>query len=99
MTFWWAVAGGVFAELVVFFGLRHTASADRPHWVRSAYYYVVASLMVVAGGVIALAHAASGTDLTPIVAMQVGASAPLFLRTARAAVGVREGSPDPAKID
>jgi hypothetical protein len=98
-TFMWGVFGGAGAELTVLFGLRQQFPQKFPHWLRSRAYYVVAGLMALAGGAIALAYVRSGTPLTAILAIQVGASAPLFLRKARDVVAEPPERPDPAKID
>jgi hypothetical protein len=98
-TFLWALFGGIGAEIAVVFGLRHSAPHEFPYWLRSPLYYVVAALMVLAGGGIALAYARSGVNLNAILALQLGASAPLILRKLRDAVPTEVKPPDPAKID
>jgi hypothetical protein len=98
-TFAWGFFGGVGAELAVLFGIRQQFPDKFPHWIRSRAYYVVVLLMAAAGGAIALAYARSGTTLSAILAIQVGASAPLFLRKARDVIAEPSKPPDPAKVD
>lgn len=79
-TFFYAAFGGVGAEIAVIFALRHKLPGEAPHFLRSPLYYVIALAMAAVGGVVALAYAGSGTTLNPILAIQIGASAPLLLR-------------------
>lgn len=79
-TFLWGLFGGVGAEVSVVFALRHNGPKDFPHWLKSPVYYIVSVVMIVAGGLIALAYAGSATTLNPILAIQIGASAPLIFR-------------------
>ena len=97
-AFFWGLIGGVGAEVVVLFGLRHKDPNDFPYWVRSPAYYVIALVMAILGGAITVAHLRSGSSMDPILAIQVGASAPLILRKMRDAVPSDE-SPDPSRID
>lgn len=98
-TFAWGFFGGIGAELAVLFAVRQQNPADFPHWVRSWVYYIAAFLMAVAGGFVATAYARSGTALTAILAIQVGASAPLFFRKARDVVAKPPSPPEPGQVD
>lgn len=98
-TFMWGFFGGIGAELAVLFGVRQHFPDRFPHWIRSLAYYVVALLMALVGGAIALAYVRSGTTLSAILAIQVGASAPLFFRKARDVVAELPKPPDPSRVD
>ncbi len=98
-TFIWGFIGGVGAELTVLFGVREQFPDRFPHWIRSGAYYVVALLMALLGGGIALAYVRSGTNLSAILAIQVGASAPLFFRRARDVVSEPPKPPDASRVD
>lgn len=76
----WALFGGLMAEFVGIFELRHRVSNDLPHWFRSTFYWLTVVGMVLAGGFLALAYLRSGMSLNALLAMNVGASAPLALR-------------------
>jgi len=95
----WGLFGGIAAELAVLFQIRHQLASEAPYWLRSWVYWTIAALMVVAGGVIVLAHARSGTELSPLLAIQVGASAPLILRKLREVVPDKPELPDANRID
>ncbi len=98
-TFAWGFFGGIGAELAVVFAIRHQLAHEHPYWFRSYLYWIIAALMALAGAVVAVAYARSGTSLSPILAIQVGASAPLILRKLRQTVPDEPGAPDPAKVD
>ena len=98
-TFIWGFFGGVGAELAVLFGVRQQFPDRFPYWIRSRAYYVVALLMALAGGGIALAYVRSGTALSAILAIQIGASAPLFFRKARDVIAETPAPPDPNRVD
>ena len=72
-------AGGLAAELVQWFAIRHTLHKQLPDWSKSWLYWVVTFVMALAGGGLDYIYATSGTSLTPILALNVGASAPLLL--------------------
>jgi len=98
-TFCWGLFGGLGAELAVLFGIRQQFPEKFPHWVRSGVYWLIALGMAVAGGVIALAYVRSGTQMSAVLAIQVGASAPLFLRKARDVIPDVPTAPDPVRVD
>jgi len=98
-TFLWGTFGAFAAEALVWFSLRHLVPKEYPYWIRSPLYYVISFVMVAIGGVVALAYARSGTPLNAILAMQIGASAPLIIRRARDVVPTTPSPPDPSTID
>jgi hypothetical protein len=98
-TFLWGLFGGIGAELAVLFGVRQQFPSRFPHWIRSLEYYIIVILMVLVGGGLALAYYRSGTTLTAILAIQVGASAPLFFRKAYDMISGSPKPPDPSRID
>lgn len=80
--FLWGLMGGVGAEMVGVFAIRRQNPAGFPYWIRSLKYYIIASIMILIGAALALAYYRSGFSLNPILAIQIGASAPLILRKA-----------------
>lgn len=80
--FIWGMVGGVGAEMVGVFGIRRQNPNDFPYWINSPKYYIIAFIMVIIGAAVALAYYRSGFKLNPILAIQIGASAPLILRKA-----------------
>ena len=77
--FAYGVAGGLFAEVLGLFKLRHLARDARPEWLKSGFYWGVTLCMVLAGGLLVVAWLRSGIALSPLLAINVGASAPLII--------------------
>jgi len=98
-TFMWGLFGGVGAEVSSIFAQRHRAAADFPHWLKSWAYYLPTGVMVLMGGGIAVAYANSGTTLNAILAIQIGASAPLIFRKLSESIPDKPKPPDPARIN
>lgn len=91
--FVFGMIGGLLAELLGLFKLRQQAPTDLPSWIRSPFYWIVTVLMVLAGGVLVVIYRKSNIDLQPIVAVNLGASAPLIIGSLVAQ------TPRAAKID
>lgn len=98
-TFLWGLFGGFGAEVSVVFVLRHQGPKEFPHWLKSWIYYAIALVMAIFGGGIAVAYASSGITLNAILAIQIGASAPLILRKLSGTIPETPKPPDPARID
>lgn len=91
--FFYGVVGGLFAELLGLYKLRHLAKAEYPAWIKAVSYWVITLGMVVGGGALVCIYLASGVDMQPIIAVNIGASAPLILGSLTAQV------PPAGKID
>jgi hypothetical protein len=94
-AFGWGLIGGLLAELLGLFKLRQTAPGSLPEWLRSWFYWTVTLSMIVAGGVLVLVYFKSGISLQPVIAVNVGASAPLIIGSLVAQVP----RVDPGKVD
>lgn len=79
--FVYGVLGGMLSELLGWFKLRHQASNEFPLWLRSPSYWILTVLMIAAGGILVVIYMKSNIDLKPIVAVNLGASAPLMIGT------------------
>jgi predicted cobalt transporter CbtA len=77
--FLWGVCGGFLAELLALFKIRQMPASTRPAWVRSPFYWIVTILMVLAGGGLVIIYLRSGVSIAAIVAVNLGASAPLLI--------------------
>jgi len=77
--FWWGVTGGFLAELCGLWKLRHELGEKLPPYLRSWFYWVMTLFMILSGGIMALIYVSSGVKLSPIVAVNIGASAPLLI--------------------
>ena len=87
-------AGGAAAELVQWFSLRFTLHRGLPDWSKSWLYWLVTVLMALSGGGLVYLYSISGMTLNPVLALNIGASAPLLLGK------LGEGTPpiDPGRI-
>jgi hypothetical protein len=77
--FLWGVCGGFFAELLGLFKIRRQSAGALPTWIKSPFYWVVTILMTLAGGGLVIIYVRSGVSLQAIVAVNLGASAPLLI--------------------
>lgn len=90
MVFTWTVfgagiLGGALAELLKWYQLRE--SANPPTYLHSPLYWVVTALMALAGG--ALASVNNGGSTSPLLALNLGISAPLILKGLAAATPIK----------
>lgn len=84
--FWWGVLGGTLAELAAWFRLRQLVRAERPEYLKDPFYWVITALMILAGGVLVAAYIMSGMgEIKPLMAVNIGATAPLIIQTLTAA--------------
>jgi len=83
--FWYGVLGGFLAELFGIWKLRHELREKLPPYLRSWFYWLMTLLMIASGGCVALVYVKSGVSLSPILAVNVGASAPLIIGSLTAA--------------
>lgn len=72
--------GGLAAELVGVWEQRYTAPADRPAHLKSFFYWMMVFLMSAFGAGLVYLYEESGDKITPILALNIGASASLILR-------------------
>jgi len=78
-TFLYGIVGGLFAELLGLFKLRRQATSDFPQWIKSIFYWIVTLCMIFAGGVLCIIYTKAGIELNPLIALNIGASAPLII--------------------
>jgi hypothetical protein len=79
--FLYGAVGGLFAELLGLFKLRREAPSNLPDWLKSPFYWCITLAMICAGGLVVVIYLRSGIPLKPIIAVNVGASAPLIIST------------------
>ncbi len=77
--FAYGIVGGFLAELLGLFKLRHQAPGRLPRFLKSWFYWLVTLAMACAGGVLVVVYLKSGISLQPILAVNIGASAPLII--------------------
>lgn len=71
--------GGVLPVYSEFYKLRYTSPKDFPAYTRSWFYWFMASSMVLAGGGVVCFYISLGQEINPILALNIGASAPLLI--------------------
>jgi hypothetical protein len=81
MVFTWIVfglgiVGGLLAEALKWYQLRESSSP--PVYFKSPLYWVVTLLMALSGGVLAVVN--NGGSTSPLLALNIGISAPLILK-------------------
>ena len=81
MEIWLGVAGGLAAEALQWFRIRKTLHRGVPDWAGHWLYWFVTAVMVALGGLLVFAYRSSGVQISPIVALNIGASAPLILES------------------
>jgi len=79
LEFWFGLAGGVFAEILGLWKMRQVAPQELPHYLKSAFYWLMTLAMIAVGGIVAFVYVKSGIALSPLLAVNVGASAPLII--------------------
>ena len=79
--FWLGVLGGLLAELFSISKLRYRARHELPLWITSPWYWIITALLIVSGGVLVGVYLGSGVAMTPLLAVNIGASAPLILQS------------------
>lgn len=72
--------GGLAAEALQWYKIRHRLKV--PAYAAKLLYWITTVVMVLLGGGLAVAYAASGLPLTPLLAINVGVTAPLMFATA-----------------
>jgi hypothetical protein len=93
--FSYGVLGGFFAELLGLFQLRKQAPGSLPQFLKSWFYWVITLAMILAGGILVVIYLSSDIPVKPILAVNIGASAPLLIGTFVA----QTPSISPGKVD
>jgi hypothetical protein len=77
--FLFGVVGGLFGEVLSLFNLRHQPVGLLPVWLKSPWYWAMTILMILSGGGLVVIYMKSSISVAPILAVNIGASAPLIL--------------------
>jgi hypothetical protein len=81
-VFLFGIIGGALAEVLKWWQLKE--SPTPPAYLKSVYYWVITGIMALVGGVLALAY---GVDASkPVLAINVGVSAPMILKGLASAI-------------
>jgi hypothetical protein len=89
------VLGGILAEIIKWYQLRELPAP--PEYLKSWFYWAVTAFMALGGGVLAVIQNIDSTK--PLLALNIGISAPLILKGLAAATPIKppEGRPGPGK--
>lgn len=82
---WFAALGALAIQLLGLMELSKIPRSQRPDF-RDVFYWIPYFIHPALGGLLAFAYVASSTDLAPMLAINVGVTAPLILRSAANAV-------------
>ena len=73
------IAGGIIAEFMGLYKLRTLKLQDFPLYFTYPSYWIITVIMIAFGGLAVYLYAKSGIHFNSILALQVGATAPLIL--------------------
>ncbi|MGK0271418.1 MAG: hypothetical protein ACI88H_002077 [Cocleimonas sp.] len=79
-TIWYAIFGAFAIKLLELAELHKLSKVERPD-LKDWLYWLPFIIMPIIGGGLAHLHVSSSSILTPLLAMNIGISAPLILRT------------------
>ena len=68
-------------EALEWFRIRKELYKGVPDWSKNVLYWIVTLVMAGLGGLLVFIYQASGVEVSPIVAFNIGASAPLILQS------------------
>lgn len=72
-------AGGFAAEMVALYELRHNVTSELPHYIKSKFYWLISLVMMLIGAGLTCLYGIE--EVQGLLAVNIGASAPLILRT------------------
>lgn len=78
-AFLWGIGGGFAAEMLGWYKLRQILHKDCPDFAKSIPYWILTIIMIILGGGLVYTYVMSGFKFKPLLAINVGATAPLIL--------------------
>ena len=75
--FWFGILGGVIAEMLAVYQFRSIPKAERPAFLKDWFYWLLAPVTVVLGGILACTTLPVHQHLMQWVPIQAGLTAPL----------------------
>ena len=80
MEVWCGLGGGCAAEAMKWFRIREELHEGLPDYAKNWGYWLVTGIMILVGGLLVLVYQSSGdVQLSPILAFNIGVSAPLII--------------------
>ena len=95
-SFWLAVTGGFLINILQLVEYSKLPKAKRPDF-KDVLFYIPYIAWPVSGGVLAFAYQSSGVALSPILALNIGLSAPLILRAMAESNPAKPSTIDPGE--
>ena len=84
--FWFAAFGALAINLLRLAELAQTPRTERPQTFSDPYYVLQFVVLPFVGGGLAYTYQVSGTILSPILALNIGVSAPLIFKSLASAI-------------
>ena len=75
----WGITGSALVELHSLYGLRKRNRL--PAYISTKFFWIMTILMILAGGLIVAMYIESGASLSPFMAVNLGGSAPLIIKS------------------
>lgn len=75
----YGVIGGSLPEIFALYKLRHMKKGEKPDWVKSKFYWIVTTIMVLLGGVTSFLYFKLGIQINELMAVHLGAATPLII--------------------
>ncbi len=77
--FLFGLLGGLIVEVLGLYRLRVLTRDEFPEHLKTFHYWAITTAMILAGGGLAVVYLSSDIPLKPILAVNIGASAPLII--------------------
>lgn len=71
--------GGLLPEFYALYNLRHEFHTKKPAHISSGVYWLLTLIMILLGGVAVVLYLSSGTTISTILAIHVGAATPTMI--------------------
>ena len=92
------IFGGVLAELAIINDFKRDKPDEYPYWLKQKSYWIIEGLMILAGGFVVVLYSLD-VYITPILAVNIGASAPLIIKGLTGGTGIPSKPEKPKNIN
>jgi hypothetical protein len=86
VTFLFGFLGASLSNVLSVYEFAKLPSTARPPYLTNAFYWLSVFLLSCLGGGLTLLYETSGTHLPPLLALNIGASAPLLMKAAAVSI-------------
>lgn len=77
--FLWGLLGGALPEVYGLYNMRQDFHSKKPRWISSRFYWAMTFVMVMLGGGTVVFYLYSGTNVSPLLAIHIGAATPILI--------------------